>query len=76
MKNISDHAHAMHQGPHYSKYVHADNRMGASKGGDSGLQVEMGKKGSHEIGNESHIDSLIGEPKGADVSGHNGKMHW
>ncbi len=75
-KNISDHGHPMHKGPHYEKYVHADNRVGSSSSGLSGLQVEMGKKGSHELGNNSHLDSLMGQPKGADISGHDGKMNW
>jgi hypothetical protein len=66
MKNISDHAHPMHKGPHYEKYVHADNRE----------QVMTSKKGSHELGDKNHIKEMIGEPHGADVAGHHGKMKW
>ncbi len=66
MKNVSDHNHPMHKGPHHDKYMHPENR----------LQVKMGEKGSHEMGDKSHLKSVMGEPKGADVSGHSGKMHW
>lgn len=60
MKNVSDHDHAMHKGPHHDKYIHVENRM----------------KGSHAEGDKNHIKSVMGEPHGADVTGHNGKMHW
>ena len=76
MKNISDHAHPMHKGPHHEKFVHPLNRMGASKEGSDGLQVKMSKEDGKELGDKSHIKSVMGEPKGADVAGHNGKMHW
>lgn len=65
MKNISDHAHKMHKGPHHDKYIHADCQVPATK-----------LKGSHELGDKSHIDSVMGAPHGADVSGHDGKMKW
>ncbi len=58
-------------------YIHPRNRMkGGSNGSSGNLEVVVGKKGSHELGDKSHIDSLMAEPKGADISGHNGKMHW
>lgn len=76
MKDISDHAHAMHKGPHHDRYIHSDNKMGGVKEGSSKVSVETGGKGEHELGDKSHLDSLKGEPHGADVSGHNGKMHW
>lgn len=60
MANISDHDHPMHKGPHYEKYVHVENR----------------RKGEHPLGDKNHIKSLMGEPKGADVVGHHGKMKW
>jgi hypothetical protein len=62
--NISDHHHPHHKGPHHEKYVHASNRE----------QVSMSKHGSHAMGDKSHLKSLMGEPKGADVAGHKGKM--
>lgn len=64
MANISDHAHPMHKGPHHEKYVHADNRISVATGG----------KGSHELGDKSHLESVMGAPHGADVAGHSGKM--
>lgn len=62
MKNVSDHNHPMHKGPHHEKYVHSDNK------------VSTGGKGSHALGDKSHLDSLMGEPHGADLTGHSGKM--
>jgi hypothetical protein len=62
MKYISDHDHPMHKGPHHSKYMHSE------------CQVSSNRKGSHELGNKSHLKSVMGAPKGADVSGHKGKM--
>ncbi len=69
MNNISDHAHPMHKGPHHEKYVHPANRNAPE-------QVVMNGKGEHALGDSNHINSLIGEPKGADVVGHKGKMAW
>lgn len=66
MKNVSDHAHSMHKGPHHDKYMHADNR----------LQVKTSEHGEHPLGDKSHLKSVMGKPHGADVSGHKGKMHW
>ena len=66
MKGISDHAHAMHKGPHHEKYMHSDNKVSVSTGG----------KGEHKLGDKNHIKSEMGEPHGADVSGHKGKMKW
>ena len=74
MPNVSDHNHPMHKGPHHEKYVHPHNRMSAGREGSNGDQVVMGKKGSHEEGDKNHIKSVMGEPKGADVAGHSGKM--
>lgn len=65
MANISDHGHSMHKGPHHDKYIHADNQV---RGNDN--------KGSHPLGDSSHIESVMGSPKGADVVGHSGKMKW
>jgi hypothetical protein len=66
-KNISHHDHPMHKGPHHEKYIHEANR----------LQVpQMHSKGEHELGDKNHIESLKGEPHGADVTGHDGRMHW
>lgn len=76
MKNVSDHAHKMHKGPHHDKYIHSSNRGSGMKSGSSGVSVETGGKGEHELGDKSHIDSVMGSPHGADVSGHDGKMHW
>ncbi len=73
---ISDHAHPMHKGPHHEKYIHPHNKMGNMKSEGNGDQVEMSKKGGHEEGDSSHIKTVMGEPKGADVTGHSGKMHW
>lgn len=64
MKNISDHAHPMHEGPHHNKYIHSE------------CQVKTGGKGSHALGDKNHLGSLKGEPHGADASGHKGKMNW
>ena len=77
MKNISDHAHKMHKGPHHDKYIHPQNKMNSTKSDDGpDVSVATGGKGEHELGDKSHLDSLKGEPHGADVSGHSGKMHW
>ena len=64
--HISDHDHPMHKGPHHDMYIHAENKGGCS--------VSMNRKGSHELGDKSHLKSVMGEPKGADVAGHKGKM--
>ena len=64
MKDVSAHDHPMHRGPHHDKYIHSD------------CQVKTSMKGSHELGDKSHLDSLKGEPHGADESGHHGQMHW
>lgn len=69
MANVSDHAHPMHKGPHHDKYIHAENR-------GSGMQVHESERGDHALGDKSHIKSIMGKPKGADVTGHDGKMHW
>lgn len=75
--NISDHDHAMHKGPHHDKYIHEHNRMkGEMHKSMDGLQVKSDRKGEHELGDKSHLDSLKGEPHGADVAGHSGKMKW
>jgi hypothetical protein len=66
MANISDHSNPMHRGPHHDKYIHDDNR----------LQVKMSQHGEHPLGDKNHIKSVMGEPKGADVEGHKGTMHW
>ena len=66
MKNVSDHDHPMHKGPHHEKYVHAENRV----------SVKTGGKGEHKMGDTSHLESVMGEPHGADVTGHKGKMSW
>lgn len=66
MPHLSDHDHPMHRGPHHDMYIHEDNR----------LQVKMGKQDGKELGDKNHIKSMMGEPKGADVAGHHGKMHW
>jgi hypothetical protein len=50
----------MHKGPHHDKFIHVENRG----------------KGEHKEGDKNHIKSVMGEPKGADVAGHNGKMKW
>lgn len=63
MKNVSDHAHPMHKGPHHSKYVHSDN-----------MQNDNCCKGSHELGDSSHLSSVMGSPSGRDVAGHSGNM--
>lgn len=77
MKNISDHAHPMHKGPHHDKYIHPHNKMGMKEGKhNEKVEVITGGKGEHELGDKSHLDSLKGEPHGADVAGHNGKMKW
>lgn len=63
--NVSHHDHPMHRGPHHDKYMHAD------------CQVKQTKtRGEHALGDKSHLDSLKGEPHGADVSGHAGQMKW
>ncbi len=64
MKNVSDHANAMHKGPHHDMYMHSDNKV----------SVSSNAKGSHALGDESHIASVMGKPKGADVAGHSGNM--
>jgi hypothetical protein len=64
--NVSDHAHPMHRGPHHDKYIHADNKV----------SVSTSMKGSHELGDRSHLSEMKGEPHGADVTGHHGKMKW
>lgn len=61
-KNISRHDHPAHKGPHHSKYMHSE------------CQVKSNKSGSHEMGDKSHLKSVMGKPKGADVAGHKGKM--
>lgn len=67
--HISDHDHPAHRGPHHDMYIHAENK---GKGGKE--EVVMGKKGSHQMGDKSHLSSVMGSPKGADVAGHSGKM--
>jgi hypothetical protein len=57
-------------------YIHPSNKSDSMKKNKSSLEVVTGSKGSHELGNESHLDSLMGEPHGADISGHTGKMKW
>lgn len=76
MKDVSDHAHKMHKGPHHDKYIHPHNRVSGSKDGGAKVEVVTNGKGEHELGDKSHIDSVMGEPHGADVTGHNGKMKW
>lgn len=66
MKNVSDHNNPMHKGPHHDRYIHSDNKV----------SVSTGMKGSHAMGDKSHLKSLMGKPHGADVAGHDGKMHW
>lgn len=34
------------------------------------------RHGEHALGDSNHIKSVMGEPKGNDVTGHHGKMHW
>lgn len=63
--SVSDHNHPMHKGPHHDKYIHADCQVSAQN-----------TKGSHELGDSSHLDSVKGSPHGADVSGHSGAMSW
>lgn len=62
MKYISDHDHPMHKGPHHNKYIHSE------------CQVSSHRKGEHALGDKSHLKSVMGKPKGADVSGHDGFM--
>lgn len=76
MKDVTDHAHKMHKGPHHDMYIHPNNRMSGNKSEGAKVEVVTGGKGEHELGDKSHLDSLKGEPHGADVTGHNGKMHW
>ena len=76
MHDISDHGHPMHKGPHHAKYIHAENRMGAEGKHHEALEVHEKRKGEHALGDKSHLKSVMGEPKGADVAGHKGKMHW
>ena len=77
MKNVSDHAHPMHKGPHHDKYIHEHNRS-AGKGHEdkADLMVKDDLKGEHALGDKSHLKSEMGKPHGADVSGHSGKMKW
>ena len=44
--------------------------------GHQAEEVATGGKGEHALGDSNKINSLIGEPHGADVAGHKGKMHW
>jgi len=74
MPHISDHNHPMHKGPHHNMYIHPHNRGGSGAKMGAKEEVVMGKKGSHEMGDKSHLSSVMGEPKGADVAGHSGKM--
>jgi hypothetical protein len=60
--NVSRHDHPMHKGPHHDKYMHSE------------CQVSSSRKGSHAMGDKSHLKTVMGEPKGADVAGHSGKM--
>jgi hypothetical protein len=76
MKNISDHDHPMHRGPHENMYIHPHNRMKGEMKGHQAEEVATGGKGEHALGDSNKINSLIGEPHGADVAGHKGKMHW
>lgn len=57
-------------------FIHPRNKGGEVKSNKSSLEVEVGKKGSHELGDKSHLESVMAEPKGADVEGHDGKMKW
>src|SRR5258707_10166340 len=63
--SISDHGHPEHRGPHHDKYIHKDCQVSAQH-----------LKGDTGLGDKSKLDSLKGEPHGADITGHNGKMHW
>lgn len=66
----------MHRGPHHDKYMHPSNRKKGEGAHNEAMEVHMSEKGSHQMGDKSHLKSLMGKPKGADVAGHNGKMHW
>lgn len=63
---VSDHANAMHRGPHHDHFIHAENKE----------SVKTSKRGSHGLGDKNHIREMMGEPHGADVAGHHGKMKW
>lgn len=60
-----------------NKFIHPSNRSAGSGHKDTAnLQVVSNRKGQHPLGCESHLESLMGAPKGADITGHNGKMKW
>ncbi len=58
MKNVSDHDHPMHKGPHHDKYIHPDNRAHSIPNGAS--NTTFGKM----MGHETEMD----------IAGHSGKM--
>lgn len=64
-KHITDHDHPHHRGPHHDMYIHEENQV-----------KQQHSRGEHAMGDKSHLKSVMGEPHGADVAGHHGKMHW
>ena len=57
--------------PLYSALFTIDSTGAIRSVGASALLVAVA-----EMGDKSHLKSVMGEPKGADVAGHAGKMHW